>query len=177
MIARRRGDGGSGAGGVPVRAETRCGRLELQRDVLVPPAAVQGLGQRLGQLCCGGGQGRSSRPPRRSRWRCRRHRRCAHARPRVPRAVPRARPRGVAASVFLCRMPTAALAPMTATSASARRTPLVALQRARIHRDVGPAVDLPRHQRHPRDRRLAEGVQQFGAAANHAVHSGSTPGR
>ena len=49
-------------------------------------------------------------------------------------------------------------------------------QRPRVHRDVGPAVDLSRHQRHPRHARLAEGVQQLGAASHDAapllVHTG-----
>ena len=45
-----------------------------------------------------------------------------------------------------------------------------------VHRDVGPAVDLSGHQRHPRYRAFAEGVQKFRAAAHHTapllVHPG-----
>ena len=42
-------------------------------------------------------------------------------------------------------------------------------ERAGVHRDVGAAVGLAGHQRHPRHGRLGEGVQQLGAAAYDAV--------
>src|SRR4029077_450795 len=42
-------------------------------------------------------------------------------------------------------------------------------QRARVHRDVSTAVDLPGDQRDPRNRALAERVQQLGAAAQHTA--------
>ena len=42
-------------------------------------------------------------------------------------------------------------------------------QRARVHRDVGAAVRLPGHQRHPRYDRLRERVQQLGATSYDAV--------
>ncbi len=99
---------------------------ELQRDVLVPTAACGRLGQRLASACCGCAPGRSSRRPRRSRWRNPRRRRASRARRPVPRAAPHARRSGAAASFFLCRMPTAALAPITATSASGHANTFVA---------------------------------------------------
>ena len=42
-------------------------------------------------------------------------------------------------------------------------------ERTRVHRDVGAAVGLAGHQRHPRHGGLGEGVQQLGAAADDAV--------
>ena len=76
---------------------------------------------------------------------------------------------GTSASRRRCRMRTAATAPITATSAPGQANTRVAPERARVHRDVGAAVRLAGHQRHPRHGGLGERVQQLGAAADHAV--------
>ncbi len=117
------------------------------------------------------GCGRARRPRRRRRSRrpCRRRRRSARAR-RPARPRPGGRMSGeTSASLRRCRIADRGDRAHHRDLGAGPGEHLGRAERAGVHGDVGAAVRLAGDQGDPRHHALAEGVQQLGAAAYHAV--------